>query len=169
MDVGETSILDPYVPRKRITTNRWCGAIGIFGRALFTFEFWSSALTKLLDFPEALNEMHHFNLSPPPAYAVATIVTQLLGSALVIRGGRLMWLGAAILLIFTAATIPIAHAYWLLPRGEARMQEVQVTAEHLTVIGAALLMMCQGHFCGRGAHRLIDPWNGAKDHDDHFN
>jgi transmembrane protein len=153
MNVKEASGLAPHATQTRAAPDRWASAISVFGRILFTFEFWSSAVTKLMDFPGALDEMRHFNLSPPPAYAVATIITQLLASGLIIWGGRLIWLGAAILAAFTALTIPIAHAYWLLPMGDTRMEEVRVTAEHLTVLGAALLMMCQSYFGGRGAPR----------------
>jgi transmembrane protein len=153
MNIKRASRLASCATQTRVATDRWASAIGVFGRILFTVEFWSSAVTKLLDFPGALDEMRHFNLSPAPAYAIGTIITQLLGSGLIIWGGRLIWLGAAILAVFTTLTIPIGHAYWLLPMGDARMEEVRVTAEHLTVIGAALLMICQSYFGGRGAPR----------------
>src|SRR5262249_27964244 len=56
--------------------------------------YWWSAITKLLSFPDAEAEMAHFGLNPPALFAIGTIVLQLGASALVVRGGRLAWVGA---------------------------------------------------------------------------
>ena len=108
------------------------------GAAVLTFMYWTSGLVKLADFNAAMGEMAHFGLAPPAFYAAATIVVQLAGSALLIHGGRLAWLGAGALAVFTIATIPVAHRFWEL-EGMAAFLEKMVVLEHITVVGGLLL------------------------------
>jgi uncharacterized membrane protein YphA (DoxX/SURF4 family) len=54
--------------------------------------------------------MTQFHVSPPAAYAVATILVQLLGSAMLIVSAY-RWLGAIALSSFTALTIPVT-TFW---------------------------------------------------------
>lgn len=109
----------------------------VAARVLLTLPFWMSGLAKLADFGFATQEMAMFGLNPPAAFAIATIITQLLGSALVIAG-RHAWLGAGALGIFTALTIPIAHNFWAL-EGERAMMEMFFAVEHISVIGGLML------------------------------
>lgn len=109
----------------------------VFARVLLTLPFWMSGLAKIADFGFATQEMAMFGLNPPAAFAVATILTQLTGSALVISG-RHAWLGAGALGIFTALTIPIAHHFWAL-EGERAMMEMFFAVEHISVIGGLML------------------------------
>jgi transmembrane protein len=109
----------------------------VVARVLLTLPFWMSGLAKLADFGFATEEMAMFGLTPPAAFAVATIITQLGGSALVISGRR-AWLGAGALGIFTALTIPIAHNFWAL-EGERAMMEMFFVVEHISVIGGLML------------------------------
>ncbi|MES2183379.1 MAG: DoxX family protein [Pseudomonadota bacterium] len=102
--------------------------------ALLTFMYWGSGFQKLFDFSGTLGEMAHFNLAPPAFFAVATIIVQLAGSALLIAGGRFAWVGAAALAAFTVATIPVAHRFWEL-EGMAAFLEKMVVLEHITVVG----------------------------------
>jgi transmembrane protein len=101
---------------------------------VLTFIFWGSGIAKLLDFKMAQGEMAHFGLNPPVLFAIATIVVQLGGSALLISGSRFAWLGAGALAVFTIATIPIAHRFWELT-GEVAFLEKMFVFEHITVIG----------------------------------
>jgi transmembrane protein len=55
--------------------------------------------------------MQYFGVTPAVPVAIAVIILQLGGSALVISG-RFVWLGAGALGMFTALTIPIAHSFW---------------------------------------------------------
>lgn len=112
-------------------------AFRVLARVLLTLPFWASGIAKIADFNFTLAEMAHFNLNPPAAFAVATIITQLTGSALVISG-RHAWLGAGALGIFTALTIPIAHNFWAL-EGERAMMEMFFAVEHISVIGGLML------------------------------
>jgi transmembrane protein len=106
-------------------------------RVVLTFMFWSSGIAKLVDFQSGLNDMTHFHLAPPAAYDIATIVVQLVGSALVIWG-RWAWLGAGALSVFTLLTIPIAHHFWDMS-GPQRMGEMYTAVEHVSICGGLLL------------------------------
>jgi transmembrane protein len=112
-------------------------AFRVLARVLLTLPFWMSGLAKIADFGFAQQEMAMFGLNPAAAFAIATIVTQLVGSALVISG-RHAWLGAGALGIFTALTIPIAHHFWAL-EGERAMMEMFFAVEHISVIGGLML------------------------------
>jgi transmembrane protein len=123
---------------------KWVEAIlaspitSLLGRVLLTFLFWSSGLSKLIDFGAAQGEMAHFNLNPPVAFAVAVTAVQLIGSGLIIWG-RFAWLGAGMLAVFTLLTIPIAHTFWTMPMPQ-RMTEMYLVVEHIAVVGALILV-----------------------------
>jgi transmembrane protein len=105
-------------------------------RILLTFVFWSAGVAALFAFPERVAEMAHFGLQPAPLYAATTTVWLLLGSAMIILN-RAAWLGAASLIVFTALTIPIAHAFWTMPKPE-RTAHFHVVMEHVSLVGALL-------------------------------
>jgi transmembrane protein len=77
--------------------------------------------------------------------AILVIIVQLGGSALVIHG-RHAWLGAGALGIFTALTIPIAHAFWTMS-GEMAFLEMMFVFEHISVIGGLMVAaaLCAPH------------------------
>ena len=106
---------------------------------LFTFVFWWSGLTKLLDFPAAVGEMEHFGLTPGPLFAAATIFVQLVGPALIMTCSRWAWLGAGAMAVFTLATIPIAHRFWEMEGIVAFLEKVLVQ-EHLSMIGGLAIV-----------------------------
>ena len=95
-----------------------------------------SGLAKLGDCSNAILTMTRFHLSPPAPYAVATILVQLLGSAMLIVGPY-KWLGAIALSSFTALTIPLAHDFWN-QVGSDRMTSLDFAIEHMAVIGGLL-------------------------------
>jgi uncharacterized membrane protein YphA (DoxX/SURF4 family) len=78
-----------------------------------------------------------FHLSPPAPYAVATILVQLLGSAMLIVGPY-KWLGAIALSSFTALTIPVAHDFWNQVSSD-RETSLDFAIEHMAVIGGLLV------------------------------
>jgi transmembrane protein len=106
-------------------------------RVLLTFPFWESAIDKLLRFHAATAEMTHFSLLPPAPYAIATIVVQLFGSVLIIADVY-PWLGAGVLMVFTALTVPIAHHFWNLA-GPEQLNALHMATEHVGLIGALML------------------------------
>lgn len=118
-----------------LTGSDW---FGYFARIVLTSMFWTSGLVKLLDFDAGIAEMAHFGLEPAPFFNVAVALTQLFGSAFIIAN-RLTWLGAGMLAVFTALTIPIAHAFWTMEE-PIRTLEFYFVAEHVTVIGALMVV-----------------------------
>jgi len=108
------------------------------GAGVLTHMFWWSAVAKLLDLPATQAEMAHFGLNPPWLFALGTIALQLAGSALVIFGGRLAWLGAAALSLFTLATIPISHDFWNM-QGQAAVLEKLWAQEHVSIVGGLIV------------------------------
>jgi transmembrane protein len=122
-------------PLDTLTGSTW---FGYLARAVLTFMFWGSGLSKLIDFPAGVAEMTHFGLEPPVAFNLAVIITQLGGSALIILN-RWTWLGAGALGVFTALTIPIVHHFWTMEEPFKTM-EFHVVMEHITVIGGLMVV-----------------------------
>lgn len=111
----------------------------IFFRVVLTTFFWMAGLFGLLNFGVIIDEMVTEKLPAPVAFAVATIATQLIGSALLISNYRgLGWIGAGTLAVFTLMTIPIGHAFWTFAEPK-RTAEFHIALEHITVVGGLLL------------------------------
>ena len=113
-------------------------AFQILARIVLTTPFWGAGLQHALQWQSSLGEMAHFGLSPAWLYIALTIVTCLAGSALVIIGGRWAWVGAGWLGIFTALTIPIAHAFWAMTGNDA-VSEFRTVMEHISIIGGLMV------------------------------
>ncbi|MFT4152113.1 MAG: DoxX family protein [Paracoccaceae bacterium] len=111
---------------------------GLLARIVLTFMFWASGIAKLADFAAAKAEMDHFGLAPAALFVVAVAAVQLIGSALIIAN-RWTWLGAGMLGVFTALTIPIAHNFWTMEE-PFRTIEFYVVMEHITVIGGLMVV-----------------------------
>jgi transmembrane protein len=111
---------------------------GYTARTLLTFVFWSSGLMKLFNFKGGIAEMTLFGLKPPWFFNLGTLVIQLACSALIIQG-TYAWIGALILIVFTIATIPIAHRFWRMEE-PARTLDFCIVLEHVTVVGALMLV-----------------------------
>jgi transmembrane protein len=122
-------------PPSVLTSSGWFGTLA---RILLTFMYWGSGLSKLIDFNGGVAEMRYFGLEPAVLFNIAVIITQLGGSALIILN-RHVWLGAGALAIFTALTIPIAHNFWAMEE-PMKTLEFYVVMEHITVIGAMMVM-----------------------------
>lgn len=118
-----------------LTSTAWFGYVA---RILLTYMFWASGIAKLVDFQAALGEMAHFGLNPPVAFAIATIIVQLVGSALIILN-RWTWLGAGALGVFTLLTIPIAHNFWTMEE-PFKTIEFYVVMEHISIVGALMVV-----------------------------
>ena len=94
---------------------------------------------KLTDFPGALAEMQHFGLSPAPVMAVLVIALEL-GASLMILSGKLRWLGALALALFTLMATFVALRFWELPAGDAHFGAENAFFEHLGLVGGFLLV-----------------------------
>jgi len=98
-----------------------------------------SGVLKLLDFAGAQAEVA--GLLGPVAVgpvAAAVIALQLGGSALLLRGGRLAWLGGLGLAAFTLAATWLAHRWWGLPPGLERAHAFNSFWEHIALVSALL-------------------------------
>jgi len=83
-------------------------------------------------------EQQHFGLAPAVPFAIATIVTELLGSALVLTGFY-RWFGALWLAVFTLIATFVANRFWALPQPDRFMVE-NAFFEHLGLVGGFLLV-----------------------------
>jgi uncharacterized membrane protein YphA (DoxX/SURF4 family) len=95
-------------------------------------------VTKLLDFSAAVAETQGFGLPFAAAATVATIVTELAGSALILTG-IYRWLGALWLAGFTMLATFAANRFWEMQPPQRFMVENSFF-EHLGLIGGFLLV-----------------------------
>lgn len=100
--------------------------------------YLQGGLQKLLDFGAAVAEAQHFGLPFPPAVASATIVTELVGSALILTGVY-RWIGAFWLAGFTLIATFAANRFWEIPQPDRFMVE-NAFFEHLGLVGGFLLV-----------------------------
>jgi uncharacterized membrane protein YphA (DoxX/SURF4 family) len=95
-------------------------------------------LDKLFDFNAAVAETQSFGLPFAAAATVATIVTEIAGSALILTG-LYRWLGALWLAGFTLFATFVANRFWeMLP--PQRFMVENSFFEHLGLIGGFLLI-----------------------------
>jgi uncharacterized membrane protein YphA (DoxX/SURF4 family) len=121
---------------------------GLLMRALLTLPYWWSGLSKLGDLQAAVAEAQHFDLHPSWLVVLATIAVQIGASALLVIG-RMAWLGAGALGVFTLAATFIAHAFWTLDDPQARLHDFNTFLEHLGLIGGLALAAIQAHHGAR--------------------
>jgi uncharacterized membrane protein YphA (DoxX/SURF4 family) len=100
--------------------------------------YLQGGLQKLLDFSGAVAEAQHFGLPLAPVVAGATIVTELVASALVLTG-RYRWVGALWLGGFTLVATFVANRFWEIPAPDRFMVE-NAFFEHLGLVGGFLLV-----------------------------
>ncbi len=100
--------------------------------------YLQGGIDKLLDFGGAVAEAQHFGLTPAAPIAVATIMTELVGSALILTGFY-RWFGALWLAGFTLMATFIANRFWELSLPDRFMVENSFF-EHLGLIGGFLLV-----------------------------
>lgn len=114
-------------------------ALALLARIALTCAYWWSGVTKAADFAGAQAEVtHFFGPSHATVLALATIVVELAGSALVISG-RLAWLGAGALSVFTALATVAAHDFWNVSEPIAHFQAFNAFLEHIGLIGGLVL------------------------------
>ena len=123
----------------------------VAGRVAITFMYWFAGIGFLLNFPAAVEMMHGYGLEPAAWIAAVMIAVLLAGSALVIEG-RLVWLGAGMLGVFTLSTIPTIHHFWTMA-GSAAVENRLESEEHLTVIGGLVLASILAHLENRRRFR----------------
>lgn len=113
-------------------------AFAPIARAILTTPYWMAGLYKLTHLPNALGEAAHFGLKPAGLVVAATVAVQLGGSLLLILG-RLGWLAAGALGVFTALATLIAHPYWTVADPMERFHAMNTFLEHIGLIGGLML------------------------------
>lgn len=106
-------------------------------RLLLVGAYLVGALAKLGDWPGAVAEQAHFGMTPPALWAGVTIAVELIGPALILVG-RLVWLGAGMLGVFTVLAACLANPFWAL-QGPARFAATNAFFEHLGLAGGFVL------------------------------
>jgi uncharacterized membrane protein YphA (DoxX/SURF4 family) len=96
-------------------------------------------IVKLSDWQGAVAEQAHFGMAPAALWAAVTIAVELVGPLLILSG-RLIWLGAGMLGIFTLFAALTANAFWAMPPGIDRFMATNAFFEHLGLIGGFILI-----------------------------
>lgn len=111
----------------------------ILARVILTSFFWVAGIFGILKFSVMVETIKAHRLPMPRLIVVLMVITELVGSILLITDFRSMgWLGAGALGVFTFLSIPLGHAFWRYPPPK-KMEEFQLALEHLAVIGG---LMC---------------------------
>jgi transmembrane protein len=122
---------------ERLLTARW---VTVAAQIAVTAPFLISGIAKVSDFQGATAEVRGLTgLEPAGLLAALVVLTQLAGSVLVIAGGRLTWIGAAVLAGFTTVATLSAHAFWLKPASE-RFLHQNIFIEHISIVGGLVLV-----------------------------
>lgn len=96
-------------------------------------------VVKLANLPAAMAEQAHFGMTPPAFWAGLTIAIELIGPLLVLMG-RVVWLGAGMLGVFTLLAATTANAFWAMPPGQGRFMATNAFFEHIGLIGGFVLV-----------------------------
>ena len=96
-------------------------------------------IVKLTDWPSAVAEQAHFGMTPRAFWAALTIGIELVGPMLILSG-RLVWLGAGMLGVFTLLAAFTANAFWAMPTGQERFMATNAFFEHIGLIGGFVLV-----------------------------
>ena len=120
-------------------------ALALLARIGLTCAYWWGGLAKLADFAGARAEAaHFFGAGPATSIAVATIVVELVASGLLIAG-RLAWLAAGALGVFTAIATYVAHDFWNAQDPAVHFREFNIFLEHVGLIGGLALAAILAH------------------------
>ena len=123
---------------------RWIAAILSWpwllpiSRIALVSAFLIGGIQKTLDFPGAVAEQAHFGLEPASLWAIAAIIVEIGGSALVILG-RFVWLGAGGLGVLTAIAMLTANSFWTM-EGHDCFLALNSFFEHLGLIAGLVLV-----------------------------
>ena len=107
-------------------------------RLLLVGAYLLGGVVKASDWPAAVAEQAHFGMNPPQLWAALTIAVEIVGPLLILSG-RLIWLGAGMLGVFTLLAAFTANAFWTMPAGQDRFMATNAFFEHLGLIGGFVL------------------------------
>jgi uncharacterized membrane protein YphA (DoxX/SURF4 family) len=109
----------------------------LLARIALTSAYVIGGLTKLTNFPAAVAEMEHFGLHPGAPWAILTLTVELVGSAMIISG-RMAWLGAGALGVFTGIANLLVNHFWTM-QGQERFMASNAFWEHIGLIAAFVM------------------------------
>ncbi|MBO9621244.1 MAG: DoxX family protein [Sphingomonas sp.] len=118
-------------------------------RLLLVSAYLLGGAVKLADWPGAVAEQAHFGMTPPAFWAALTVAVELLGAALILWG-RLLWLGAGMLGVFTLLAAFTANPFWTMA-GHERFMATNAFFEHLGLVGGFVLAALVDQARRRGA------------------
>jgi uncharacterized membrane protein YphA (DoxX/SURF4 family) len=124
---------------------RWTAFVA---RLALVSAYLLGGIVKLGDWPAAVAEQAHFGMHPPAFWAALTIAVELIGSVLVLSG-RLVWLGAGMLGVFTMLAAYVANPFWSMPAGPQRFMATNAFFEHVGLIGGFVLAAILAEHAGR--------------------
>lgn len=107
-------------------------------RLMLVGAYLLGAAVKASDWAAAVAEQAHFGMNPPELWAALTVAVEIVGPILILSG-RLVWLGAGMLGVFTLLAALTANAFWSLPEGQERFMATNAFFEHLGLIGGFVL------------------------------
>jgi len=107
-------------------------------RLMLVGAYLLGGVVKLSDWPAAVAEQAHFGMTPPALWAGITIAIEIIGPLLILSG-RLIWLGAGMLGVFTLLAAFTANAFWSMPAGPERFAATNAFFEHIGLIGGFVL------------------------------
>lgn len=108
-------------------------------RLLLVSAYLLGGVSKLADWQGAVAEQARFGLYPASLWATLTIIVEITGSLLILSG-RLVWLGAGMLGVFTVLAATLANAFWTMPSGAGRFMATNAFFEHLGLAGGFVLV-----------------------------
>lgn len=109
----------------------------LLARLLLVGAYMIGGLAKLTDWNAAVAEQAHFAMSPPALWAGLTIAVEIIGPMLILLG-RLVWLGAGMLGVFTLLAAFVANPFWQMA-GQARFAATNAFFEHVGLVGGFIL------------------------------
>lgn len=113
-------------------------ATAFLARLALVGPYLIGGIAKLTDWPGAIAEQAHFGMQPAALFAALTIAVELVGPALILAG-RLVWLGAGMLGVFTLFAAIVANAFWTMD-GPERFMATNAFFEHVGLIGGFILV-----------------------------
>jgi len=135
-------LLDEYAtsretpgPIARLLDN---GVTLLIARIWLTLPFLAGGLMKLIDWRSGEAEMLHFGLHPAWLFNLASLVTQL-GASLLLILNRRVWLAAGALGVFTVIATLLAHRFWEVT-GPERIGEQNSFLEHWSICAGFVLV-----------------------------
>lgn len=114
----------------------------LVGRILLAFIFVMSGYGKIVGFAGTAGYVASQGVPFPTLAVLIAMVIELGGGLMLIVGWKARW-GAAALLVFTAVTALIFHAFWAAPADQAMNQSIHFW-KNVAIIGGLLYVVTYG-------------------------